>query len=124
HVNRVEGIALGAGATVYPAPHLALNGGVGYGFSDRDWKPHAALTYTANSGAGVSIAAYRVLHDVSVVAERSGLINSFAAQEYGSDYTSVISARGGSLTFSAPIAMALRPTLEIAVERQAMAADH
>ncbi|HXF24187.1 MAG TPA: hypothetical protein VN602_06690, partial [Gemmatimonadaceae bacterium] len=124
HVNRVEGIAVGAGATVYPAPHLSLNAGAGYGFSDRDWKPHAALTYASNSGAGVSVAAYRALHDVSVVPERSGLINSFATQEYGSDYTGLFSARGGSLSLFAPTAMSLRPTLEIAVERQAMASDH
>ena len=122
--NRVEGIALGAAATVYPTPRLSLNAGAGYGFSDRDWKPHAALTYTSAGGASVSIAAYRTLHDVSVVPERSGLINSFAAQEYGSDYTSLVSARGGSLTLSAPSAMTLRPTFEFAVERQAMAGVH
>ena len=124
HVNRVEGIALGAAGTVYPAPRLSLNAGVGYGFSDRDWKPHAALTYTSASDASVGIAAYRTLHDVSVVPERSGLVNSFAAQEYGSDYTSLVSARGGSLALSAPSAMTLRPTFELAVERQAMAGVH
>jgi hypothetical protein len=124
HFNRVEGIAPGAAATLYPAPHLSLNAGAAYGFSDRDLKPHVALSYTSNSGAGASVTAYRALHDVSVVPERSGLINSFAAQEYGSDYTSLISARGGSLTLFAPTAMTLRPTIEVVVERQAMAGVH
>ncbi|MEO6778657.1 MAG: hypothetical protein ABI194_04320, partial [Gemmatimonadaceae bacterium] len=124
HVNRVEGIALGAAATVHLAPRVSLNGGAGYGFSDAAWKPHVAVTYTGPRGAAISVAAYRTLHDVSVVPERSGLINTFAAQEYGSDYTGLFNARGAALTLSAPPEMALRPTLELALEDQSEAGVH
>jgi hypothetical protein len=124
HFNRVEGIALGAAATLHPVPGLSLNGGAGYGFSDREWKPHATLEYSVPGGISLSVSGYRTLHDVSIVPERSGVINSFAAQEYGSDYTGLFSARGGSLTIAAPEAMSLRPALEIAVEDQAMANVH
>lgn len=124
HENRVEGIAVGAGVALHPTPHFTINMGAGYGFSDHDWKPRGALTYAAPNGASISASAYRALHDVSIVPERSGLINSFAAQEYGSDYTGLFSARGGSLTLSAPTAMALRPTLEIALEDQGMVGVH
>ena len=124
HMNRVEGIALGAAITLHPAPRLLLNGGAGFGFSDHLWKPHAAVTYTAPNGASLSLSGYRTLRDVSIVPERSGLINSFAAQEYGSDYTDLFSARGGSLTLSAPAGMTLRPALELAVEDQTMASVH
>ena len=120
HVDRVEGIALGAAATVHPVPHISLNAGDGYGFSDKEWKPHGSLTYTASSGASASISGYRALHDVSVVPERSGLINTFAAQEFGSDYTGLFSARGTSITFSAPAGMALRPSLDVVYEDQSM----
>ncbi|HEY5087618.1 MAG TPA: hypothetical protein VII66_09705 [Gemmatimonadaceae bacterium] len=120
HMNRVEGIALGAAVTLHPSPRVSLNTGAGYGFADREWKPHGAVTYTWAGGASVSLAGYRTLHDVSVVPERSGLINSFAAQEYGSDYTGLFSARGGSLTLAAPTGMVLQPALEFAVEDQAM----
>jgi hypothetical protein len=124
HVNRVEGIALGAAATLHPTPRVSLNAGAGYGFSDDAWKPHAMATYTAPGGASISLAGYRTLHDVSIVPERSGLINSFAAQEYGSDYTGLFSARGGSLSIAAPAGMLLRPSLELAIEDQAMADVH
>ena len=121
HVNRVEGIALGAALTLHPSPRVSVNGGAGYGFSDHAWKPHAAVAYTDPNGASVSLTGYRTLHDVSIVPERSGVINTFAAQEYGSDYTDLFSARGGALTFSAPTGMTLRPMLEFAVEDQSMA---
>ena len=124
HVNRVEGIALGAAATLHPAPRVSLNAGAGYGFSDYTWKPHGAVTYAASSGASVSLSAYRALHDVSIVPERSGLINTFAAQEYGSDFTGLFSARGASLTIAAPPGIRLRPSLELVVEDQAMAGVH
>ncbi|MDQ2890871.1 MAG: hypothetical protein M3R65_10040 [Gemmatimonadota bacterium] len=124
HFDRVEGIAVGGAVTVHPAPRVALNGGASYGFSDHEWKPHAAITLAAPNGATITGAAYRTLHDVSIVPERSGLINSFAAQEYGSDYTGLFSARGGSLTLAAPTGMMLRPSLELAVEEQGQAAVH
>ncbi|HEY7899445.1 MAG TPA: hypothetical protein VIC03_13620 [Gemmatimonadaceae bacterium] len=120
HENRVEGIALGVAATVHPTPRLSVNAGTGYGFSDRQWKPHGAATYTTSYGASVTASAYRTLHDVSIVPERSGLINSFAAQEYGSDFTGLFSARGGALTLAAPSGMAIRPTVELAIEDQGM----
>lgn len=120
HENRVEGIALGVAATVHPTPRLSVNAGTGYGFSDHQWKPHGAATYTTSYGASVTASAYRTLHDVSIVPERSGLINSFAAQEYGSDFTGLFSARGGALTLAAPSGMAIRPTVELALEDQGM----
>lgn len=124
HMNRVEGIAPGAAITLHPGPRVSLNGGAGYGFSDHVWKPHVAATYGAPNGASVSVTGYRTLHDASVVPERSGVINSFAAQEYGSDYTALYRTSGGSLTLSAPARMMFRPTLEFVFEDQAMAGVH
>jgi hypothetical protein len=120
HVNRVEGIALGGGVRFRIAPRVLLNAGVGYGFSDRAWKPRLGLGYTTPRGAGVTLSGYNMLRDASVVAERSGVVNSFVAQEYGSDYTSLFGARGGSLTLAAPAGATVRPSLELAVEDQRM----
>jgi hypothetical protein len=124
HMNRVEGIALGAALTVHPGPRVSVNAGAGYGFSDRAWKPHAAVTYAAPGEASVTVAGYRTLRDVSLVPERSGVINSFAAQEYGSDYTDLFTARGGSLTLASPAGTWLRPTLELVFEDQSIAEVH
>jgi len=124
HVDRVEGIAIGGAVTVHPAPHISLNAGAGYGFSDKAWKPHGSLTYTTSSGAGISVSGYRTLRDVSVVPERSGLVNTFAAQEFGSDYSGLFSAGGASVTLSAPAGLALRPTLDVAYEDQGMVGVH
>ncbi len=121
HVDRVEGIAVGAALVVHPAPRFSLGGGASYGFSDNQLKPHASIGYVTTSGFGVSVSAYRTLHDASTVPERSGLINSFAAQEFGSDYTDLYTARGGMLTLTLPPRSALRPSLEFAVEDQGMA---
>ena len=124
HFDRVEGIALGAALSFHPAPRLALNAGASYGFSDTELKPHASLAYTWAGGASLAVNGYRTLHDVSIVAERSGVVNSFAAQEYGSDFTGLYRARGASLTLSAPSSMTVRPALEFAVENQDIAAVH
>ncbi|MDQ6738401.1 MAG: hypothetical protein M3Z30_11975, partial [Gemmatimonadota bacterium] len=124
HFDRVEGIALGGALTLHPVTRVALSGGASYGFSDRGVKPHASLAFTAPDGVTITASGYRTLHDVSVVPERSGLINSFAAQEYASDYTGLFNARGGSLSIAAPSGMALRPTLELALEDQSMATVH
>jgi hypothetical protein len=124
HVNRTEGIAVGAGGAVDLTPHISLRAGTGYGFSDREWKPYGAVAYTAASGMSVTVNGYRKLSDVSVVPERSGLVNSFAAQEFGSDYTGLFSVRGGSLTIEAPSGMKLRPALDVALEDQGMVGVH
>ena len=120
--DRVEGIALGGAFTLHPAARVAFGGGANYGFSDHEWKPHASIAYGTPNGFTLTAAGYRTLRDASIVPERSGLINSFAAQEYASDYTALFSARGASLSVAAPSGMALRPTLELVIEDQGMAA--
>lgn len=118
HFNRVEGIALGAAATVRPVPHVALTAGASYGFSDHDVKPHGSIAYAWPSGASVAVSGYRRLSDASLVPERSGVINSFAAQDFGSDDTDPYTARGGALSLTLPIMRGVRPSMEIATEEQ------
>lgn len=124
HVDRVEGIALGAAVTLHPGPRVAVNAGTGYGFSDHAWKPHVAVTLGAPDAASFTVRAYRELRDVSLVPERSGVVNSFAAQEYGSDYTDLFTARGGSVTLSSAPTTWLRPSLNLVIEDQSMAEVH
>lgn len=124
HVDRIEGIALGAATTIRPAAGIALTGGASYGFSDHELKPHASVTYTAPSGSSIGLSGYRTLRDASTVPERSGLINSFAAQEFGSDYTDLFKVTGAALALGLPRTVELHPTVTIALEHQSRAAVH
>lgn len=124
HVDRVEGLALGAAVKLQPAPRLTATAGASYGFADETVKPHASVGYSAASGWGATLSAYRTLHDASVVPERSALVNSLAAQEFGSDYTDLYHARGGTLAITMPAAGVVRPSLAFVVEDQSMARMH
>lgn len=124
HFDRVEGIALGGALTLHPGTRVAVNGGAGYGFSDHAWKPHVAVTLGAPRAASLTLSAYRELRDVSLVPERSGVVNSFAAQEFGSDYTDLFTARGASVTVTSAPGTWLRPTLKLVLEDQSMAEVH
>lgn len=125
HVDRVEGIAIGAGAAVQPVPYLTLRGGASYGFSDRDWTPQASIQIGPGDGPSLTLRAYRMLGNATMVPERSGLVNTFAAQEFGSDYTEPYSMRGGAAELTLPaVAGWLRPSLESAVEEQGQTTVH
>jgi len=85
HVNRVEGLAVGAGGVVRGGPRgreLRVQGG--YGFADRRVTGRVAgelpVGRTTLEGA-----AYRSVRDVADVPVVSPLLNSLAAQEFGAD---------------------------------------
>lgn len=119
HVNRVEGIALGAAVAVQPLPFATVRAGASYGFSDHDWKPQASLQLGRADGTSLTLRGYRVLHNATMVPERSGVVNTFAAQEFGSDYTEPFTARGGAADLELPrFGGWLRPSLKVAVEEQ------
>ena len=94
-VNRVEGIALGAGGAWHATPSLDLDLLARYGFADQRAKARLALDWRpgAISLAPFAEYAYREAGDVQ---ERSLVVNSLAAQEYGSDFTDpyAVSAAG------------------------------
>lgn len=95
--DRVEGLALGAGVS------QRLGGGVGadlkgrYGFADYGWKGQAALDWRNAAGWSVRATGLDDWQQLGEVAEVSGVRNSIAAQEFGSDWTQPIGVRGGSL---------------------------
>ena len=83
HVNRVEGLAAGAGA-VWRTPNdgFELRALGSYGFADGTGKGILALT----SADGLELAAYRQVRDIADVAVIAPMLNSLAAQEFGDDY--------------------------------------
>ncbi|MEA3245834.1 MAG: hypothetical protein U9Q74_06730, partial [Gemmatimonadota bacterium] len=97
HVNRVEGLALG-GRVLTPLG-AAFGGAVGadlaahYGLDDRLVKYDAALAWNGRA-LRLGIAAFDAYRDIGPVPEASGLANSIAAQELGSDATDEYRAAG------------------------------
>lgn len=95
--DRHEGLALGAGLTQRIGWGLEAGVRGRFGFSDEAAKGSARLTW--RSAAGHSLAV-RVFDDYAMLGEApevSGLRNSIAAQEFGSDWTDQLAARGLSV---------------------------
>jgi hypothetical protein len=91
HVNRVEGLAVGAGI-VWRAPGdgYEVRGLASYGFGDHKAKGIFAL----NSADGYELAAYRQVRDVSDTPVIAPLLNSLSSQELGDDYGDYYLATG------------------------------
>jgi hypothetical protein len=87
-VNRVEGLALGAGLTHRLGAGVRVGATARYALADERVRGTASLAWERASGAGVSLRAERQLGDVGVVPEVSLTRNSLASQEFGSDWTS------------------------------------
>lgn len=123
-VNRVEGVAIGAGVIQRLGHGLSAAARARYGFSDQRAKGTLRLEYLRGSGAGVSVTGYNTLHDMSLVAERSRLINSIAAQVFGSDYTDMYRSRGVSLALRGSTLGVVQPSLSFSLERHDSAGLH
>jgi len=90
-VNRVEGLAAGAGV-VWRTPDdgFEIRGLGSYGFGDGSGKGIIALT----SADGLELAAYRQVRDIADAPVVAPLLNSIAAQEFGDDYGDYYRATG------------------------------
>jgi hypothetical protein len=119
-VNRVEGLAIGGGITRRLGEGFAIGIRGRYGLADEEGKLRGELSYRRASGAGIWIAGFRDTRDASEVAERSGAVNSIAAQEFGSDYTDLYGVRGASVTVRFPLSAGVMASLEGVYERQRM----
>ncbi len=97
-VNRVEGFAVGAGATRRLGEGFSVTLRGRYGFSDQYAKGTAEVAYRRASGAGVSLRAFDDYREAGEVRETSQVISSIAAQEFGSDFSDLYGSRGFSLT--------------------------
>jgi hypothetical protein len=86
-VNRVEGLALGAGASFRAGAGLVPSLRARYGFSDHAFKGRLGVALRPGDGTGIELFGAREYRDVGDIAERSTAVNSFAAQEFGSDAT-------------------------------------
>jgi hypothetical protein len=86
-VTRAEGVALGAGGNLHPATWLDADARARYGFSDEAWKGEFGVRFNLGHDRSVRAFAAREYTDARDVPEVSGVRNSIASQEFGSDYT-------------------------------------
>ena len=118
HVNRVEGLALGAGASVRVGGGIVASLRARYGLSDHELKGRVGAGLRRGDGTGIELFGMRDYRDVGDGAERSTAVNSFAAQEFGSDATDPYDVRGAGIAVELGMHGGLRWRLEGAWERQ------
>jgi hypothetical protein len=123
-INRVEGLALGAGASVPFGPAWTVSGTGRYGLDDRQAKGDAGLRWQSADNVSVRAFAFRSYRDAGDVAEGSLAANSLAAQAVGADHTDPYDVRGAGATFDAGQVAGLHWTLTATRESQRGLAVH
>lgn len=118
-VDRAEGFALGGGVAQSLGAGLSTRVGGRYGFGDHRVKGYGQLAWESAQGHRLSAEGRNDFAMVGDLAEVSGLRNSIAAQEFGSDWTDPFGVAGGVLRFDAAPVGRRRWSLEVARERQA-----
>jgi hypothetical protein len=114
-VNRVQGLALGVGVEEHVAGGLSAAARPQYGIDDATLRGRVSLDWRNTTGTAVTLYARHLLAEVRDEPERSRVINSLAAQEFGSDATEPYDLRAAGASLSLPAA-GLHWTLDVARE--------
>ncbi|MDQ3696526.1 MAG: hypothetical protein M3373_00665 [Gemmatimonadota bacterium] len=117
-VNRVEGLAVGAGVVRRFGSGVSVGASGRWGFDDEEAKGRVDLTLRRASGIGASLYAERGYRDAGDVTETSLVRNSIAAQEFGSDYTQPYDVRAAGLSVALGRRLGFRWRVEGTYERQ------
>ncbi|MDH5235600.1 MAG: hypothetical protein OEW77_11625 [Gemmatimonadota bacterium] len=115
-VNRAEGLALGLGVTRQFGAGVAAKVTGRYGTADRRGKVSGSVGWTSAAGRNITLGARNDFATVGIVPEVSGLRNSLAAQEFGSDWTDLHAVRGVSITLGLRPRTAERSTSRFTLE--------
>src|SRR3954470_5638053 len=110
--DRVEGLGVGDGLAKQFGSGISANVRARYGLDDHQTKGSASIVVARPSGSAFRIFGSRDFRDVGDVAERSTVVNSLAAQEFGSDYTDpyLVRAVGASADYVAANGIRARVT--------------
>jgi hypothetical protein len=123
-MNRVEGLAFGAGISRTLGAGFSASARVRFGTGDHAFKEALSAAWRQASGAGVSVSVHDDFRSAGDVQEVSGLRNSIAAQEFGSDLTDEYRSRGIALTIDAGLALGARWSLTVERDQQSPLAVH
>ena len=116
-VDRAEGFALGGGLATQLGGGFDVLARARYGVDDRAVKGSAQLGWAA-AAAALRIFAQRDYREAGDVAERSRLVNSLAAQEFGDDLTDPYGVQAVGVGAEWHGALGVRSRLDLSLERQ------
>jgi hypothetical protein len=115
--DRAEGLAVGGGAATRFGRGWDISARARYGVDDRAVKGGATLEWQSPR-FGARVFAQRDFRDAGDVQERSGVVNSLAAQEFASDLTDPYGVQAVGLGFDARGVFGLRWRADASLERQ------
>ena len=115
--DRAEGFAVGGGIASRFGRGYGLELRGRYGFDDREGKGSGALSWRSPRW-GVRVFGQRDFRDASDLQERSRLVNSIAAQEFGSDATDPYGVQAVGVGLEAVGVKGFRLELDGSLERQ------
>ena len=115
--NRVEGFAIGAGIASRFGGGFGVEARGRYGIDDREGKGSGALSWRSPRW-GARLFAQRDFREGGDLRERSGLVNSIAAQEFASDFTDPYGVQAVGLGVEAGGLKGFRLALDGSLERQ------
>jgi hypothetical protein len=116
--DRVEGLALGEGLSKRFGHGIAAAARARYGIDDHLVKASGALTWQAAAPLELRVFGLSDFREVGDEAERSGVVNTVAAQEWGSDYTDYYRVQVGGVGAGFSAFGNLRWQLEASIEQQ------
>ena len=117
-VNRAEGLALGLGVSQSLGAGFQLRLAGRYGTADRRGKGDVGLAWRSSRGVSLGAHVYDDFAQAGDAPEVSGLRNSLAAQEFGSDWTDPYGVRGASARLEWPVGPGRRFAIVGRFERQ------
>jgi hypothetical protein len=123
-MNRVEGLAVGAGLSRSLGSGFSAGARARFGTADHAFKEVLTAEWRRASGAGVTLAAHDDFRSAGDAAEASGVRNSIAAQEFGTDLTDDYKSRGFTLAIDAGERFGARWRLAIDLGRESPLAVH
>jgi hypothetical protein len=99
-VNRVEGVAVGAGTVLRLGHGLTLGGGARFGGADHALKHRASLGWQDARGTAISLLAFDDFRAAADEPEASGVRNSITTQELGEDFSDDYRVKGLAVRLS------------------------
>jgi hypothetical protein len=122
-VNRVEGFAVGAGVASRFGGGFGVEARGRYGIDDRVGKGSGTLSWQSPRW-GVRLFGMSDFREAGDVQERSRLVNSIAAQEFGADATDPYGVQGGGIGLDLHGPFGANFRLDASLERQRALAVH